>query len=373
MEQNGLGLWRNPIQYVSSIIYGRNDYQPKVRDLLQQYGDSRIIAMEVRRTPLSRVLMSALNVASFGKLQQNNPYDTLFHLSLVVKLDTGDTLLIEKNEVINMSLNPIVVTNTESKEVPLLGFLTVNDLLKNTRERMGQQYFIYSARNQNCQDFIANILIANGLDTPELLDFIKQDSIKIFGDMVRFRKVANTITDIAGRINVITQGHGEGLELITGRSISHHNGLANIELEKLLQHVPNFSGVYMKDKLPSKLKNGHWYIINLENSYDGNGTHWTCFKVGGKTPTDHQGNSIEYYDAFGFPPPIELMNRAKGSIKWSNKQIQNVKSTACGWYCVGRISSPLSYQKFIDCFSTNTVMNDVILKRMLIQNGILDH
>jgi hypothetical protein len=39
--------------------------------------------------------------------------------------------------------------------------------------------------------------------------------------------------------------------------------------------VIKLNGIYMKDELPSYLKEGN-YIINLQN-HDESGSHWTCF------------------------------------------------------------------------------------------------
>jgi hypothetical protein len=342
----------NFYKYVNAIIYGRNDYPPKVRDILANYGDKKIKAMEVRREPLPLVLNTALNVVTLGKIARNNPYDKLFHLSLVIQLEDNNSILIEKNEVISMEVNPLNRENTEAKEVALYKQLIFKDMMTRTQERMGDRFFIYSARNENCQDFIWNILVANNLDTNELYEFIKQDAIKIYGDMIRFRKFSNTLTDIAGRLNVVTQGYGE---------LSRRNGLSNIDIEEMLKDVKNFGGVFMKDELPNRLNPNTWYIVNLENHRDGDGTHWTCFRI--------QKTGIEYYDALGFPPPMDVLTRTKGAIYWSPKQIQAEKSTACGYFCVARITSNLPFQKFIDYFSNDPSQNDFKLKEMLMRNG----
>jgi len=334
--------------FINAVIYGRNDYQPKVRDILAKYGDTKIVTMEVRRTPLSMILMSALNIASFGKIAKTNPYDKLFHLSIAVKLETGETLLIEKNEVINMEVNPFAKPNTETVVIKLNKFPILKTLMENTRNMMGQNYFMYSARNNNCQDFIINVLQSNNLSNPTVYDFVKQDTVKVFGDMVYLRKFVNTLTDIGGRTNVLQFGNGE---------LSKKNGLSDTELKMLLFGVKNFIGIYSKDLLPPKLKKNSWYIINLEDSDDGDGTHWTCFKT---------GKVLEYYDPFGFPPPMEVMERQKkGGIDWTDKQIQNEKSTACGWFCVARIKSNMPFHQFIDYFSNDSSKNDLLLKMLL--------
>jgi hypothetical protein len=383
--------------YFQAIYYGRNDYPPKVREIMSQFGSKKIMRMEVRRTPLGKVLTAVLDITTFYQIERNNPYDELYHLHLAVMLDDGTTITIEKNEVISMEINPPPRENTEYREVNLQSeatvgyhqFFNINDLMSRTKDRMGQNFFIYSARNCNCQDFILNILQANGLNTPELETFIKQDAIRIFGDMVRFRKFSNTVTDFAGRLNVVTEGAGSTFKVLpTVASLganknkgvgltpffftklkkmepnSFHNALSNIDIEDILRDKPvNFGGVYSKDKIPKELKKDYWYIINMENENDGDGSHWVCFKY---------GDNIEYYDAFGFIPPNSIMELAKKDIFYSDKQIQDDKSTACGWFCIARITSHLPYMKFINQFSNNTKENDIILKEMLEENGIID-
>ena len=55
--------------------------------------------------------------------------------------------------------------------------------------------------------------------------------------------------------------------------------LSNIDLEELSKHYKlPLIAVTMKDELPNKLQNGN-YIINLQSSTQGNGTHWTALKV----------------------------------------------------------------------------------------------
>jgi hypothetical protein len=64
------------------------------------------------------------------------------------------------------------------------------------------------------------------------------------------------------------------------------------------------------------------------------------------------------------------MKLAKGNINWNSKQVQDEKSTACGYYCIARVISKLPFQKFIDSFSNNNDINDRILKEMLVKTGL---
>ena len=67
----------------------------------------------------------------------------------------------------------------------------------------------------------------------------------------------------------------------TGFLIPPHP-LTNLELQKYYQNEPRLNGIYSRDNLPNKIKDGA-YVINLDE-YSDIGTHWivlyalnTCF------------------------------------------------------------------------------------------------
>lgn len=141
------------------------------------------------------------------------------------------------------------------------------------------------------------------------------------------------------------------------------NALSNIDMMKILksQRV-KINGVYMKDELPMNLKNG-FYIVNLQSSNVGNGTHWTAFYYSPK--------HSYYFDAFGFVAPEEVEKKLK-LYTYNDKQIQDLKSTACGYYCIAFIlfmnkqkNKELGFQIFIDEFSNDTKTNDRKLYQFL--------
>lgn len=139
------------------------------------------------------------------------------------------------------------------------------------------------------------------------------------------------------------------------------NELSNFDLMEILdkQNLP-INGIFSKDRLPS-LKKG-FYIINIQSSDDGNGTHWTCLYY------DNDDNI--YFDSFGFPPPMEVQQYLKSYI-YNDKQIQNMDSTACGYYCIAFIkylhnkkNKNEAFENFLKIFKTNKLYNDVILKNL---------
>lgn len=142
-----------------------------------------------------------------------------------------------------------------------------------------------------------------------------------------------------------------------------NNITSNIELEQILNNkVKNFNGVYPKDLMKKPLKDG-FYIVNLDNS-TGEGTHWCAlYKI-------NDGFSI-WWDSYGFPAP-ENIESLLHKYDYNKKQIQDIDSTSCGFYCVAFIlfmknkqDKQKAFNTFIKLFGTNTVNNEIILHQLL--------
>lgn len=90
--------------------------------------------------------------------------------------------------------------------------------------------------------------------------------------------------------------------------------------------IPNFRGIFMRDRLPEHVHKNECGIVNLDNN-DGNGTHWTAYWK--------QGSKAIYYDSFGnLRPPIELIKYLNCSIKYNHKQDQSFNTVNCGHLCL---------------------------------------
>ena len=142
------------------------------------------------------------------------------------------------------------------------------------------------------------------------------------------------------------------------------NTLSNFEIDKILKHYKiNYNGIFQKDCLPNKLENGA-YIINLQSSTDGNGTHWVAlYKI-------NDGYSL-YFDSMGFLPPKEVEEKLH-VYDYNDKQIQGLNSSSCGYYVIAFIlflskyKSKKAFETFISLFcSNNSKKNEVILYKLL--------
>jgi hypothetical protein len=73
---------------------------------------------------------------------------------------------------------------------------TLMELMKKTQIHQGPKYFLYQASSNNCQYFIRDMLVANGVSDPSYIEFVKQDTEAIFKGSPFFRKLATTATSL---------------------------------------------------------------------------------------------------------------------------------------------------------------------------------
>jgi hypothetical protein len=201
------------IKIAKALILGRNDYSPKVRNILKKYGNEIIVSYKLKRTPVSSLITSALSAVSlgeFGKRLKNSDYDELFHLFLEMTTQTGKRISVEKNATINMDVSPPTRANEDVEDIinNIPTGLTINTLMNNTQKKMGNKFQVYNSKSNNCQDFILNILQANNIGDESDVEFVKQDTDFLFKNLPILQRIANTTTSLGEKINIITEGAG---------------------------------------------------------------------------------------------------------------------------------------------------------------------
>jgi small nuclear ribonucleoprotein (snRNP)-like protein len=169
---------------------------PDVKAILDRYGNQPIKSISIGRTPVQAVIQGI--VKNIG----NVPYDNLFHLFIIITTENGTNVSLEKNARIKMLLNP--ERPSERLNLPVSN-LTINELYSNTESFMGERFYPYSSKGNNCQNFILSVLQANNILTPESIAFVKQDTDQVFQEPM-FRKLANSVTDLGKVADIVFQG-----------------------------------------------------------------------------------------------------------------------------------------------------------------------
>lgn len=192
-EQIGLGL----------ISRDPGQYPPKDREVIAQVGDEKVTKLTLFRYPIS-----LSKFAKFLNVLKNTPYDDLMHLGLVI----NDKYLTEKDAVLTFERGGVPSQAKDTLDVPVgLKEFTINEMIDRTRNRMGKERFsTYKALSWNCQDYLKNMLDANGLSTAETTKFILQDLTQVTKNLPSYADaIANFFTGAKAVINRQLQGEGD--------------------------------------------------------------------------------------------------------------------------------------------------------------------
>ena len=110
-------------------------------------------------------------------------------------------------------------------------------------------------------------------------------------------------------------------------------------MEKYYQNKSRFKGVYSRDNLPQKMKDGS-YIKNLDE-YADVGTHWIVLYI--------SNNNAIHFDSFGVERILKEITKFIGNknIKANIFRIQAYDSMMCGYFCIRFIDSILAGKTLI--------------------------
>lgn len=102
-------------------------------------------------------------------------------------------------------------------------------------------------------------------------------------------------------------------------------------------------------------------IYNLEPSYM-SGSHWVATFV--------KDNTINYFDSFGMPPFQEMVDHSKRknmTLLHQNNQIQNMKTSTCGYFCLyflNEMNKGTSYFDLLQVFDMHdTAKNEIFIAK----------
>lgn len=140
------------------------------------------------------------------------------------------------------------------------------------------------------------------------------------------------------------------------------NVLTNTDIKNILDHYKiKLNAIDQKDKIV--LNKPGYYIINIQSSKEGSGTHWTALI--------YNPEKSYFFDAYGFPPPddIELL---LPEYEYNMFDIQNINSSSCGFYCIAFLKfmnskkdKESAFKAFLNLFKRNTIQNENILDDIL--------
>jgi hypothetical protein len=202
----------------SAIFFPSREMSNAFKSVMRKYGNLKIVGAKIRRAPIGSMLNSMMNILSLGRFDQfrkERNFDKFFHLGIVLQLEGGKQLLLEKNAKPEFSESFTDTKDTEyMAPVSIVGQPTLNEFIQKTVDKMTKYGFSnYSWDKNNCQKFILSLLEANGSLTPALKSFIYQDITGIVQRLPSYvDKISRFATDTAARAQELI---GQGRRRIT--------------------------------------------------------------------------------------------------------------------------------------------------------------
>jgi hypothetical protein len=196
----------NVIALGKKIISGRDDYTPRAKAIVEEFGDEIITSVTINRVPMSSMLQTVASNVKGGV------HEKYYHLSLILTSKNQRQILLEKDFVVKLKVDQAKRPNTES--MPVLDFnpMTLNQLLYKTERNMGDKFWKYSAADSNCQHFVLSLL-RSLLDNQTILSytkFVEQDVSAIFMNNKGLGIICNVVTGLEARVEIAVSGIGRG-------------------------------------------------------------------------------------------------------------------------------------------------------------------
>ena len=224
-------------------------YSPSVRKWLEENVETPIHSLQVRRAPIARAINTALQVASQGHWEESKAkygYDKMFHLALIV----NNKSIMEKLERVHFEDKIDDPADAEFMDVFLGKDLKIGEFVLKTEQLMGDNYFTYDAFANNCQNFVGNMLSANGLMNEDLKAFIYQPVDELIKEQPDYlHDFSKTLTNLGAIGNQVMSG---GYIKRRCRGYGHFT-------DKFLRGVDDL----LEGEVDNDLKNEIEYIFNL--------------------------------------------------------------------------------------------------------------
>lgn len=187
------------------------DYNKTTHEVLDKYGNYPVSNVYLVKKRIHKIFDVLLDLLSRYRWTAYNK-EPFYHVSVLVEVTlpnkTKKNILIEKNEGVyilpyyqiddehemihiaqyNIGDNKIPNNSVKSKQSTTMSkVLTIKDIMKRTRKRMGDPYFFnWDIHKNNCQYFVIHILKTLKLHTRENKQFIYQTFHPPFSDLNKY-------------------------------------------------------------------------------------------------------------------------------------------------------------------------------------------
>ena len=190
----------------------RTTQSARLRKELSVVGSTRITDIQIARKPILTIVDKALNALSLGafaKRQKSLGYDNLYHNYMLVTLEDGRKLKIEKNHIVELTDATTNDYSSERYNIPVKMDINLDQML-NGAARDNDRFYLYSANErQNCQSFTRDMIVKNNL-TPDNPVIVQNQQVDTILDTLPLgHLIPDAVTNVAGRVDRVYHGDGK--------------------------------------------------------------------------------------------------------------------------------------------------------------------
>jgi hypothetical protein len=207
-------LFTNPTKSIIKIFGDTardisSQFPPQVRNILLKHGNHRIVDIKLCKEVVSEntefLLKALAGKNTWEEAKKKYGFDRFYHLFMIITMDNGSQLHVEKNEVIRISESPRPCPDALDLGAP--SPITVSELLERTKQRIGNDnFFTYDPLSNNCQAFVKQLLITMDKYNEASNDFVYQNIEGLREELPSYTKyLAKGLTTVGAFLNTAYQ------------------------------------------------------------------------------------------------------------------------------------------------------------------------
>ena len=204
--KHGGSIWSSVVDTVNKIpgwttSLVSNKYTTATQNWINKNKNNTVRTLTIRRAPIAKGLTLAFDLITAGKWSPGVKaagYDNMYHLSMVITNQDGKPSQLEKLANLNYTDTVTEQPDTVYRNISVPSGIIIGEMLAKTHAAMGDdKYFKYDAFSYNCQNFIYNLLKANGMGTQADYDWLLQPISVLLANQPGFLPgLAKTVTNI---------------------------------------------------------------------------------------------------------------------------------------------------------------------------------
>jgi len=185
-----------------------NEHLPKkFRQFIKKHGRDKIQSLAMMRAPVAKpgvMAMELLTAGRWSEFKKRGGVDEVYHTSIIINSD----VVLEKLDKVEGRIDAgySKMPGAELYPIPVKEDITIAEFLEKGRRQMGEKFYTYDAFRSNCQDWVSNMVSANGLLDAEGRRWIKQDIDQLIKELPALTKYAAVkITDVARDVGNVAE------------------------------------------------------------------------------------------------------------------------------------------------------------------------